>query len=169
MQGGIGSYMTERISYRALAGWSRFDYADNSSSANGFVYTLTGNWKIGETWNTMLLGTSYYQPSERQYASKSRVDAISWGLAKVLVRGKLRATFDLRYRRENHESVINSGNDYTLNIWTGRLGLDYSICRMLSVFAYGEYQKSMNGDSPSHNNVYDYDRWRLTGGVKLSY
>ena len=169
VQGGIGSYMTERISYRALAGWSRFDYADNSSSANGFVYTLTGNWKIGETWNTMLLGTSYYQPSERQYASKSRVDAISWGLAKVLVRGKLRATFDIRYRRENHESVINSGNDYTLNIWTGRLGLDYSVCRLLSFFAYGEYQKSMNDDSPSHNNVYDYDRWRLTGGVKLSY
>ena len=169
VQAGIGSYMTERISYRALAGWSRFDYADSESSANGFVYTLSGNWKIGETWNTMLLGSSYYQPSERQYASKSRVDAISWGLAKVLVRGKLRATFDVRYRRENHESVINSGNDYTLNIWTGRLGLDYSICRMLSVFAYGEYQKSMNDDSPSHNNFYDYDRWRLTGGVKLSY
>lgn len=167
VQAGIGSYMTERISYRALAGWSHFDYADSESSANGFVYTLSGNWKIGDTWNTMLLGSSYYQPSERQYASKSRVDAISWGLAKVLVRGKLRATFDLRYRRENHESVISSGNDYTLNIWTGRLGLDYSICRMLSVFAYGEYQKSMNGDS--HTDVYDYDRWRLTGGVKLSY
>ena len=169
VQAGLGSYMTERISYRALAGWSRFEYGDNASSANGFVYTLSGNWKIGETWNTMLLGSSYYQPSERQYASSARIDAISWGLAKVMVRGKLRATLDLRYRREHHEYVMSGAEDYTLDIWTGRLGLDYSLCRMLSVYAYGEYQKSMNDSSRSHNDVYDYDRWRLTAGVKLSY
>ena len=117
----------------------------------------------------MLLGSSYYQPSERQYASSARIDAISWGLAKVMVRGKLRATLDLRYRREHHEYVMSGAEDYTLDIWTGRLGLDYSLCRMLSVYAYGEYQKSMNDSSRSHNNVYDYDRWRLTAGVKLSY
>ena len=169
VQAGLGSYMTERISYRALAGWSRFEYGDNASSADGFVYTLSGNWKIGETWNTMLLGSSYYQPSERQYASSARIDAISWGLAKVMVRGKLRATLDLRYRREHHEYVMSGAEDYTLDIWTGRLGLDYSLCRMLSVYAYGEYQKSMNDSSRSHNDVYDYDRWRLTAGVKLSY
>ena len=169
VQAGIGSYMTERISYRALAGWSRFEYGDSSSAENGFVYTLSGNWKIGETWNTMLLASSYYQPSERQYASKARIDAVSWGLAKVMVRGQLRATLDVRYRRENHEYVTSGGDDYTLNIWTGRLGLDYSICRMLSVFAYGEYQKSMNDEARAHNDAYDYDRWRLTAGVKLSY
>ena len=60
---GIGSYATERISYRALAGWSRFEYANNDSSSDGFVYTVSGNWKIDETLSTMLLATSYYQPS----------------------------------------------------------------------------------------------------------
>ena len=169
LQVGVGSYMTERISYRALAGWSRFEYGNGLSSDDGFIYTLSGNWKIGETWNTMLLGSSYYQPSERQYASHSRIDAISWGLAKVMVRGKLRATLDFRYRRETHESAVGNSSDYVLNIWTGRLGLDYSICRLLSVFAYGEYQKSMNDESSAHYGAYDYDRWRLTAGLKLAY
>ena len=169
LQVGLGSYMTERISYRALAGWSRFEYGNGLSSDDGFVYTLSGNWKIGETWNTMLLGTSYYQPSERQYASQSRIDAISWGLAKVMVRGKLRATLDIRYRRETHEYALRSGYDYTLNIWTGRLGLDYTLCRLLSVYAYGEYQKSTNDESSSRYGAYDYDRWRLTAGLKLAY
>jgi len=170
-QAGLGSYMTERISYRALFGWSRFDYGDGASTQNGFVYTLSGNWKIGETWNTMLLASSYYQPSERQYASVSRVDAISWGLAKVMVRGKLRATLDLRYRRETNEYVEDSFNnyDYVLNIITGRIGLSYSLNRFLSVFANAEYQRSLNSEAESRNYAYDYNRIRGTLGLSLSY
>ena len=169
LQGGLGSYMTDRISYRLLAGWSMFDYGDCGDKANGFVYTASGNWKIGETWNTMLLATSYYQPSERQYSSQSRVDAVSWGIAKTMVRGKLRATFDIRYRRETNESTQDSQWDYVLNIWTGRLGLDYTLCRFLSVFAYGEYQKSMNDEADSRRGAYDYDRWRVTAGFRVQY
>ena len=169
LQAGIGSYMTDRISYRLLAGWSRFEYGDTSDSANGFVYTATGNWKIGETWNTMLLASSYYQPSERQRASQTRVDAISWGIAKVMVRGKLRATFDIRYRHETIESVTDSSYDYNLDIWTGRLGLDYTLCRFLSVFAHGEYQTSMNDRAESRGGAYDYDRWRATIGLRVQY
>ena len=170
-QGGLGSYMTERISYRLLAGWSQFDFGDGASKANGFVYTVSGNWKIGETWNTMLLGSSYYQPSERQYATATRVDAVSWGIAKVMVRGKLRATFDIRYRHEAHEYALgnNSDYDYNLDIWTGRLGLDYTICRFLNVFANVEYQKSMNDEAEKRGGAYDYDRWRATIGLKLQY
>ena len=169
LQGGLGSYMTDRISYRLLAGWSMFDYGDSADKANGFVYTASGNWKIGETWNTMLLASSYYQPSERQYASRSRVDAVSWGIAKEMVRGKLRATFDLRYRHETNESAVDSDWDYALDIWTGRLGTDYTLCRFLSLFAYAEYQKSMNDEADNRNGAYDYDRWRITIGARLQY
>lgn len=170
IQGGLGSYMTERLSYRALVGWSRFEYADAETTNDGFVYTLSGNWKIGETWNLMLLGTSYYQPSERQYASRSRVDAVSLGVAKSLIRGKLRTTLDLRYRRETHEHINSgSGNDYVLNIITGRLGLDYTINRLLAVFAYLEYQRSFNDNDDARYGAYDYDRWRFTTGFRLSY
>ena len=120
----------------------------------------------------MLLATSYYQPSERQYASKSRIDAVSWGLAKSMVRGKLRATLDLRYRRETNEYELSgSGNDwdYVLNVITGRVGLDYTLNRFLSTFAYVEYQRSMNDEASKRGDLYDYDRWRATVGVRLSY
>lgn len=170
VQAGLGSYMTERISYRVMGGWSQFKYGDGALTDDGFVYTVSGNWKIGETWNTMLLGTSYYQPSERQWASASRVDAISWGIAKLMVRGKLRANLDIRYRHETHDYARNDAdNDYALDIWTGRVGLDYSICRFLSVFSYAEYQKSMNDKASRKGGAYDYDRWRITAGLKLSY
>ena len=171
LQAGIGSFLTDRISYRLLAGWSRFEYGDNADAANGFVYTASGNWKIGETWNTMFLASSYYQPSERQYASQSRVDAVSWGLSKMMIRGKLRATLDLRYRRETNEYTIDtsSDNDYILNIITGRVGANYTLNRFLSFFAYLEYQKSLNDHSDERYGAYDYDRWRATVGMALSY
>lgn len=168
-QGGLGSYLTERISYRLLAGWSTFQYGDGAATDNGFTYTASGNWKIGETWNTMLLGTSYYQPSEQQYASRSRVDAFSWGLAKTMIRGKLRATLDLRYRRESHEYVGSGSYDYVVNVITGRLGFDYNLNRLIAFFLYGEYQKSWNSEADERGYAYDYDRWRVSAGFRLKY
>ena len=171
-QAGLGSYMTERISYRALIGWTQFSYADGESSAGGPSYTVSGNWKIGETWNTMLLASSYYQPCERQRSSSSRIDSISWGLAKTMVRGKLRATLDVIYRREAIEYSDSSNNvsaDYQLDILTGRLGLDYTINRFLALFVAGEYQWSWNDDADRRYGAYDYDRWRLTAGFRVSY
>ena len=171
VQAGLGSYMTERISYRVMGGWSQFRYSDFDEPANGFVYTASGNWKIGETWNTMFLASSYYQPSERQYSTQTRVDAISWGVAKLLLRGKLRANFDLRYRHEDNEylGVANRNGDYALDIITARLGASYYINRIFSVFGNIEYQRSFNDKDPNPTGTYDYDRWRATVGVKLSY
>jgi len=170
LQGGLGSYMTDRISYRLLVGWSRFEYG-GASTDDGFVYTASGNWKIGETWNTMLLATSYYQPSERQYASSSRVDSFSWGLAKTMIRGKLRGTLDLRYRRDTNNFAGGSiyNNDYNIDVITGRLGFDYNLNRLLAFFVYGEYQKSWNSEGSQRQDAYDYDRWRVTAGFRLKY
>ena len=166
---GLGTYMTERISYRLLAGWSRFEYAGNSSSSDGFTYSLSGKWKIGETWDMMLLASSYYQPSEREYSAKSRVDALSWGLAKSLIRGKLRGTLDLTYRHTTHEMVGGAGRDYELDVVTGRLGFNYTLNRFLSAFAYAEYQRSWNDESDRSGGYCDYDRLRGTCGLRLSY
>ena len=165
---GIGSYATERISYRALAGWSRFDYG-NSSSEDGFVYTISGNWKITDTLHTMLLATSYYQPSEREQASRSRIDSVSWGIAKSLVRGKLNMTLDMTYRHETNESISGSGIDYDLDVVTARLGFNYIFNRFFSFFAYGEYLRSWDDEKRSNSGYCDYDRWRVTGGVRLTY
>jgi len=166
---GLGSYATERISYRALAGWSRFEYANNAASSDGFVYTLSGNWKIDDTLQTMLLATSYYQPSERESLSKSRVDAISWGIGKSLIRGKLRSTLDMTYRHDTHESLRATAIDYSLDVITARLGFNYTINRFLTGFLYGEYQRSMNSDRARKNSYADYERWRITAGLRLTY
>ena len=168
-QVGLGSYATERISYRALAGWSRFEYADGESSSDGFVYTLSGNWKIDDSLHTMLLATSYYQPSEREYASKSRVDSVSWGIGKSLIRSKLRTTLDLTYRHSSHESMEAYSIDYSLDVATARLGLNYTLNRFLTAFIYGEYQRSFNDERQRKNSYGDYERWRITTGLRLTY
>jgi hypothetical protein len=59
--GGIASRATERISYRALVGWTKFKYADGDSNSDGITYTVSGNWKISDTWNTMFLANSYFR------------------------------------------------------------------------------------------------------------
>lgn len=163
-QAGLGSFATERISYRLLAGWSRFEYGHGTSDQNGFVYTGSLNWKISDTLQTMLLATSYYQPSEIEAASRSRIDSVSWGLAKSLVRGKLSTTLDLTYRHETLDRVV--GSDYELDVVSARLGLSYTLNRFLSLFTYGEYLRSWDD---SDGGYYDYDRWRITGGVRLTY
>ena len=166
---GLGSYATERISYRALAGWSHFEYANNAASADGFVYTISGNWKIDDTLQTMVLATSYYQPSEREQLSKSRVDAVSWGVGKSLVRGKLRSTLDMTYRHDTHESLNAGAIDYSLDVMTARLGFNYTLNRFLTGFMYGEYQRSINNEHVRKNSYADYERWRITMGLRLTY
>lgn len=169
VQGGLGSYATEKISYRLLAGWSRFEYANNASTANGFVYTGTVNWKISDTWHTMLLLTSYYQPSEREQNSRSRIDSVSWGLGKSMIRGKLTASFDTVYRHETNERIHDVGTDYAIDILSARLGFNYTLNRYLGFFLYGEYMRSWNSEGDRYNGYGDYDRWRVTGGIRLTY
>ena len=161
---GIGSFATKRISYRLLAGWSRFDYGHEDNN-DGFVYTGSLNWKITDTLQTMLVATSYYQPSEREIASASRIDSLSWGLHKALVQGKLNATLDMTYRHENLERAHGSSvSEYDVDVLSGRLGLNYTLNRFFTLFTYGEYLRSWDD-----SGVYNYDRWRITGGVRLTY
>ncbi|MBR4259142.1 MAG: outer membrane beta-barrel protein [Kiritimatiellae bacterium] len=167
---GLGTRATERISYRILTGWSRFEYANgDAKDVNGWTYQVSAKWKLSDTWNTMLLASSYYQPSEREVASAIRVDSISWGLAHSMVRGKLNATFDLNYRRETHEYSFSRGYDYDDDIITARLGLNYTLNRFLQLYGRIEYQTDMcdGGNVRGHN--YDYDRFRGTVGMRLTY
>ncbi len=171
-QVGFGSYATERITYRMLAGWSRFEYGNGASASDGFVYTISGNWKMTDTLSMMLLASSYYQPSEYANSSRSRVDSVSWGLGKSLVRDKLHAKLDLTYRHETVEYAGREGAnsaDYALDTATIRLGLDYTLNRYLALFAYGEYLRSWNDQSSRVGGYRDYDRWRVTAGLRFTY
>lgn len=164
---GIGSYLTDRISYRVSAGFSQFRYAD-VDTANGFTYQGDLSWKFADTWSTTLLFASYYQPSEREYGSAVRCDSVSWGIAKSLIRGKLNATFDAAYRHDGQVHTSAYAADWQLNIITARLALNYRINRLFTVFARGEFQSEVNGGDEISRH-YDYERWRATIGVKLTY
>ena len=168
-QVGFGSYATERISYRALGGWSTYDYDQGGASSGGFTYTLSANWNISDTWKSMLLATSYYQPSEREFGSSQRSDSFSWGIAHTMVQGKLHATADIAYRREGREYTAVSSYDYDLDIYTGRLGLTYILNRYLQFFGTIEYRQSISEGNSSRGDHYDYDRYRATLGLRFTY
>lgn len=168
VQAGLGSWATKRITYRVLAGWSRFEYGGDSSTSDGFTYTVAAQWKIGDTWNTMLTANSYFQPSEREYATAVRVDAVSWGIAKSLVRGKVSATFDVAYRRETREYSYADNADYDLDWFTARLGLNYVMNRYVTLFARAEFQQCWGEGNP-RADYYDYDRVRGTVGLRFTY
>jgi len=167
---GVGTYATERISYRVSGGYSQFFYGDGACDMGGFTYSVSGHWRMSDRWNMMLLASSYYAPSEIDYGSATRTDSISWGIAHSMIRNKLTATLDLTYRHEQRDFVDTldspySPSNYNDDIITARLGLNYSLNRFISVFGNCEYQRSFYPDQ----TTYDYNRWRLSVGLRLTY
>jgi len=173
---GVGTYATERISYRVSGGYSYFSYADGASKAGGFTYAVSGQWRMADRWNMMILASSYFQPSETEYGSLQRTDSISWGLAHSMIRNKLTATLDLTYRHEKREYVDNFStyaysSDYADDIITARLGLNYAINRFVSLFGNCEYQRAFYDRTTygQGSSSWDYNRWRLSVGLRLTY
>lgn len=169
VQTGIGSFATDRITYRVLGGWSQYQYKSGGSRSNGFTYTVAANWTITDTWKTMFLANSAYQPSEREFGSSTRVDSLSWGIAHAMVQGKLNGTFDIAYRRETREHEGVTSYDYNLDITTFRLGLSYTLNRYLSLFTNFEYRMSRPSSGSANGRGYDYDRYRGTLGLRFTY
>lgn len=170
VQGGLGSFATERITYRILGGWSRYQFDEGGENSDGFTYTVSGNWNISETWKTMVLFTSYYQPTEMEYGSSQRVDSLSWGIAHSMVQGKLHGTFDVAFYRRGKEYSAVDSYDYDLDQFKLRLGLTYVLNRYLQFFGTAEYMNSWceQSDSPV-GSLYEYDRFLLTLGLKFTY
>ncbi len=167
---GLGTHMTEKLEYRLLVGWTHFEYGSGTHDADGCTYEVSGNWQVDaeNTWSISLLGSSDYQPSEREYGSAIKVYTVSVGIHKELVRRQLHGTIDLAYRKEAHEYTSYGSDDYDEDIWTGRIGLSYDVNRILTVFGRIEYQSEYaSGGGVGH--TYDYDRWRGTVGFSLNY
>lgn len=169
LMAGFGSFATERITYRLLVGWNHFEYAGKAHSTDAMTYSASGHWRIGETWNMMLLASCHYQPSEREYGSSQRTDSLSWGIAKSLIRGKMNATFDICYRHEGHDYSMLGTQRYDLDTLTFRLGLNYTLNRYLSLFCRGEYRRSFDDGTGKTGADYDYERVRASLGFRLTY
>lgn len=170
LMAGLGTRATEKLSYRVLAGWSRFEYG-SAKDLDGWIYQLSADWQIDaeNTFHAMAAGSSYYQPSETEYGAAMKVYSMSLGLAKGVVRNKLRFMADLAYRRQTRDYTVYKADEYDEDIWTGRLSCTYTINRLVALFARVEYQTRMCSGSYIHNNAYDYDRWRGTVGFTLAY
>lgn len=167
VQGGIQTRATERISYRLLTGWSRFEYGGGANTSDGWIYTATGNWRHTETLSSALMASSFYQPSETSYGGANRTDSVSWGVQKSLLSSKLNGTFDISYRRQERVYSTYTGNNMKPieNILSYRFGLNYTINRFAAVFGSVEYSQYMQSKGLGK----DYDRFRGTVGVRLTY
>lgn len=166
LQAGIQTRATERISYRLLTGWSRFEYGGGAYTDDGWTYTASGNWRHTDTLSSSLMASSYYQPSETSYGGANRTDQISWGVQKSLLSSKLNASFDIAYRRQErvYSAYMNSKKPIE-NILSYRFGLNYTLNRFASLFGNVEYSQYMQSKGLGK----DYDRFRGTIGVRLSY
>ena len=168
---GVGSRAGDKLTYRLMTGWSHFEYGSGTKDCDGWVYRVNASWQTDaeNTLRLMAVGSSYYQPGEREYGSALKVYTASFGLAKSIVRCNLSATADLAYRKETHEYVEYKQDDYDEDIWTARVGLNYRLYRFFSIFGRIEYQTEMCTGGSIRGNAYDYDRWRGTVGVTLDY
>ncbi len=170
VMGGVATRATEKLSYKLMTGWSRFEYGKGTKDIGGMTYQVSGDWQVDDlnTMHVMVLGSSYYQPSEYEYGSVMKVYNISLGVGKGFIRNKLKGVLDLAYRKETHEYTEYASDDYDSDIWTGRVGLSYRVNRIVSVFGRVEYQTRMSsGGGRGHSQ--NYDRWRGTVGLKLTY
>ena len=164
LMGGLATRATERLEYRLLGGYSHFKYGNGTKDMGGFTYQVSARWAIEDRLSLMLLGSSYYQPSETAYGSATKTYTLSAGLAKSLVRGKMSATADIAYRKEKTEYAEYGSDEYDNDVWTGRLGLNYTLNRFITMFGRIEYQFE-----DSDRRSYEYDRWRGTVGMRLTY
>ena len=164
VQAGLASYATEKIEYRLLGGWSAFDYGNGTHTIDGFTYQGAARWKIDNTLELDVFGSSFFQPSEYNFGTALKVSTLGLGLKKKFV-CNLTGTVDLNYRNESYE-YSTAGARYDTDIWTGRVGLSYKLNRFAYLFGRIECQSSTT-TRVAHS--YDYDRVRGTVGVKLTY
>ena len=165
---GLGTHATEKIQYRALVGASWLEYGGHSGTDSGWTYQLSGNWRVTRQVQLSLLGSSYYQPSERSCGTAIKVYSLSAGVSYLTLGDKLNLHGDVAFRHEENvysDRYLSSGNNYDEDILSIRLGATYTINRWVSVFANLMWEEEW---CDNHSD-YDYDRFRGTLGVRLHY
>lgn len=169
VMGGVGSRATERISYRALMGASWFEYGNCGETQCGWTYSLSGDWQIRRDLKFSVLGSSYYQPSERNIGQATKVYSLGAGVSYLTLADKLNLTANVTWRLDQSaysDPYYGKRSDYDETVLAVRFGADYLINRYASVFANVTWEEEWCDNS---NDDYDYDRFRGTLGVRLHY
>lgn len=168
VQAGFGTYATERITYRFLIGSSWLDYGGRSNADSGWTYTLSGNWRIMRQLQLSVLGSSYYQPSERTRGQALKVTSLSAGVSYLTLGDKMRLHGDISWRHEDvayNDAYLGWANDYDEDLLSIRIGADYTLNRWMTIFANIAWEE----DWCDEYEQYDYDRFRGTIGVRFHY
>ncbi len=169
IQAGLGSHMTELITYRALMGASWFDYGDAGDTDCGWTYTLTANWRIHRQVQLSLLGSSYYQPSERYVGQATKVYTMGGGISYLTLGDRLKLTANISWRYEENvysDSVYTRRQNFDESWLSAKLGADYLLNRWTSLYANIIWDEQWSGNG---NDDYNYDRFRGTIGVRFHY
>ena len=168
VQAGLGSFMTEQITYRALAGVSQLSYGGRHNTDAGWTYQLSANWQATRQLKFSLLGNSYYQPSERSLGQAIKVYALSGGVSYLTLGDKVALHADISYRLENtvyNDRYLTHGNDYDETILSVRFGADWFLNHWTSLYTNFMWEENWCEDY----GRYDYDRFRFTVGVRFHY
>ena len=168
VQAGLGTHATEKITYRVLAGASWLDYGGHSNTDCGWTYSLSANWRMTRQFQMSLLGSSYYQPSERSLGQAIKVSSIGLGASYLTLGDKMRLHADISYRHEEivyNDLYLGHGNNFDEDLLSVRIGADYTLNRWMTIFANISWEEDWCDDYKQ----YDYDRFRGTVGVRFHY
>ena len=168
VQAGLGSHMTEKITYRALMGVSQLSYGGHSDTDCGWTYQLSANWRARRDLSFTVLGNSYYQPSERSLGQAVKVYALSGGVSYLTLGDRVTLHGNVSWRLEENvysDRYLARYNDYDEYLLSARVGADYTINRWVSLYANFTWEQNW---CESHSN-YDYDRFRGTVGMRFHY
>ena len=169
VQAGVGSHMTELITYRALMGASWFDYGNAGDTDCGWTYSLSANWRIHRQVQLSVLGSRYYQPSERYVGQAIKVYTLGGGISYLTLGDRLNLTANISWRYEENiysDSSYTRRQNYDETWLSARLGADYLVNRWMSIFANIMWEEEWCGNG---NSDYEYDRFRGILGVRLHY
>ena len=129
---------------------------------------MSANWRITRQWQVSALGSSYYQPSERTLGTAVKVSALSAGVSYLTLGDKLTLTANVAFRYEENvysDRYLGSTADYDTRFFCARLGANYTLNRWMSFYGSVSWEEEWN----SEHDIYDYDRFRGTLGVRFHY
>ena len=148
-------------------GASWLDYGGVANADVGWTYSMSANWRILRQLQWSVLGSSYYQPSERTVGQAVKVYALSTGISYLTLGDKMTLSANIAWRHEQNvyaDRYLGNGFDYDEDIMSVRLGADYTLNRWMSIFASFIWENEW-----CDTKYYEYDRFRGTVGVRFHY
>jgi hypothetical protein len=154
---GLGSAMTEKISYRAEIGAEGYEYGNGGSLEWGPYYRMQWAWQASRKWIWRLVGTGKNQ---------SAAEAGNYG---PYYNGSLSAAYQMNRRMSLAASTTVQYNEYN----KPKRNDQEVVCRLDYTYRLTKYASLRLGTEASQKTSTDaaneYDRYRVDAGVNFRY